>query len=102
MAIQGVLSSDGQSMTIRVEGGFDFTKAKAFRACYANNELPERLQEYVVDLGETHHLDSSALAMLLSMRKFLGVSTSIKISNSRPQIKQILRISRFDEKFKID
>ncbi len=47
-------------------------------------------------------MDSSALGMLLNMRKHLGDTAPIRIANSRPQIKKILTISRFDKKFNID
>jgi anti-anti-sigma factor len=57
----------------------------------------------IIDLRETDYMDSSALGMLLNMKKTLGESvSSITISNCRPQLKKILQISRFDKKFDID
>jgi anti-anti-sigma regulatory factor len=48
-------------------------------------------------------MDSSALGMLLNMKKNLtGKVETIQISNCQPQLKKILQISRFDKKFDID
>ena len=74
---------------------------KEFRDAYSD-ENTGHAQSYVIDLRETEHMDSSALGMLLNMRKHLGDSAPIRIANSRPQIKKILTISRFDKKFNID
>ncbi|ATC93975.1 STAS domain-containing protein [Pseudoalteromonas tunicata] len=101
MSLNKSLSPDGKLFTIQIKGKFDFNLVQAFRTAYSEvgNETPK----VVVDLRETDYMDSSALGMLLNMKKFLGESvTSIQIANCRPQIKKILQISRFDKKFDID
>lgn len=98
MPIESQLSSDGKSLTIGVVGRFDFELVQDFRSAYsAHNNV-----NYIIDMRSTEHMDSSALGMLLNMRKTLGDSVSISIVNCRPQIKKILTISRFDKKFKIE
>ena len=91
----------GEEVVIAISGRFDFTQVKEFRDAYSANES-KSASSYVVDLRETEHMDSSALGMLLNMRKHLGDTAQIRIANSRPQIKKILTISRFDKKFSID
>ena len=91
----------GEELVIAISGRFDFTQVKEFRDAYSADSSTSA-NAYVVDLRETEHMDSSALGMLLNMRKHLGDSASIRIANSRPQIKKILTISRFDKKFNID
>jgi len=92
---------DREEMVIAIKGRFDFTQVKEFRDAYSDT-ASSQCASYVVDLRDTEHMDSSALGMLLNMRKHLGETTPIRITNSRPQIKKILTISRFDKKFDID
>ncbi len=95
------ISPDGMLFTIQIKGKFDFNLVQAFRSAYA--EIGDDTPKVVVDLRETEYMDSSALGMLLNMKKSLGSTVSaIQIANCRPQIKKILQISRFDKKFDID
>ncbi|WP_440053584.1 STAS domain-containing protein [Pseudoalteromonas sp. T1lg65] len=101
MSLSTTASSDGKVLTIQIRGKFDFNLVQSFRQAYA--ELHENTKKVVVDLRDTDYMDSSALGMLLNMKKTLGTSVdSIQISNCRPQLKKILQISRFDKKFEID
>lgn len=98
MPVDSALSSDGKSLTINISGRFDFEIVQEFRNAYAGHEGVD----YIIDLRATEHMDSSALGMLLNMRKNLGDSAKISIINCRPQIKKILTISRFDKKFNLE
>lgn len=98
MPVDSALSSDGKNLTINISGRFDFEIVQEFRNAYA--EHPN--VGYIIDLRATEHMDSSALGMLLNMRKSLGDNASISIINCRPQIKKILTISRFDKKFSLE
>ncbi|MBE0362610.1 hypothetical protein PULV_a0139 [Pseudoalteromonas ulvae UL12] len=101
MSLNKSLSSDGKVFTIQIKGKFDFNLVQAFRSAYA--EIGNETPKVIIDLRETDYMDSSALGMLLNMKKSLGESVSaIQIANCRPQIKKILQISRFDKKFDID
>ena len=98
MSIESVLSPDNKILTISIAGRFDFELVQEFRSTYTNRQSVS----YIIDMRDTEHMDSSALGMLLNMRKTLGEDTKISIINCRPQIKKILTISRFDKKFDID
>lgn len=98
MPVESALSSDGKTLTISISGRFDFEIVQEFRGAYSQHKDVT----YVIDMRGTEHMDSSALGMLLNMRKSLGDSAKISIINSRPQIKKILTISRFDKKFDIE
>lgn len=91
-------TEDGNTLTISITGRFDFEMVQEFRSAYAD----KKAGSYVIDMRGTEHMDSSALGMLLNMRKSLGENADISIINCRPQIKKILTISRFDKKFKIE
>lgn len=98
MPVDSALSSDGKNLTINISGRFDFEIVQEFRNAYADHKNVN----YIIDMRATEHMDSSALGMLLNMRKSLGDSAKISIINCRPQIKKILTISRFDKKFSIE
>ena len=98
MPVESVLSSDNAELTISIVGRFDFELVQEFRAAYTD----KKGIRYTIDMRATEHMDSSALGMLLNMRKTLGEDAKISIVNCRPQIKKILTISRFDKKFSIE
>ena len=98
MPVESALSSDNAELTISIVGRFDFELVQEFRAAYTD----QKSARYTIDMRATEHMDSSALGMLLNMRKTLGQDTKISIVNCRPQIKKILTISRFDKKFSIE
>ena len=101
MSLNKTLSSDGKLFTIEIKGKFDFNLVQSFRSAYS--DVGASTPKVIIDLRETDYMDSSALGMLLNMKKSLGASVScIQITNCRPQIKKILQISRFDKKFDIN
>lgn len=100
MAITSLPSSDGQELTILIQGCFDFGAHQEFRNAYERvNSTPQR---YVVDLKDTTYLDSSALGMLLLLRDHAGGdSAQIRLLNCNPDVRKILAISNFEQLFKI-
>ncbi|MBB1447675.1 STAS domain-containing protein [Pseudoalteromonas sp. SG41-6] len=93
-------SIDGTTLTIQIKGKFDFNLVQSFRQAYA--QINESIIKVVIDLRETEYMDSSALGMLLNMRKTIESQVStIQISNCQPQLRKILQISRFDKKYDI-
>ena len=98
MSLETKLSANNASIRIMIEEKFDFGKVHDFRDAYSN--LPDTVNEIIVDLSDTEYMDSSALGMLLNMQKALnGKVSAFKIANCRPQVAKILKISRFDKKF---
>ena len=92
---------EGTNLTIKVSGRFDFSVHQEFRLAYEG--LTPAPAQYVIDLGETSYLDSSALGMLLLLRDFSGGdSADIQISNCNQDVRKILAISNFEQLFKID
>ncbi len=99
MSVDSKLSSDKRTLTIGIRGRFDFSVVNEFRAAYES--APKGI-DYVIDLRQAEHIDSSALGMLLNMRNHLGGdSVKIEIAHAAPGIRKILEISRFDKKFTI-
>ena len=99
MAINSNL--DGDTLTISVQGRFDFSALEVFKNSYENVEpTPEK---YIVDLEESDYLDSSALGMLLRLREFAGGDDAdVSILNCNPDVKKILVVTKLDEMFKVE
>ena len=101
MSITTDLSADGRSMTINVNGRFDFSTHQDFRAAYEQGPGPEA--RYVLDLGQTEYMDSSALGMLLMLREHAGgPSANVRIANCAEPIRNVLTIANFQQLFSID
>ena len=100
MAIWATESGDGKKLTIKIQGRFDFSAHQEFRDAY--EKLKDDPEGYVVDMGETTYLDSSALGMLLLLRDHAGGDGSeIEIVNCNSDVKKILTISNFEQLFTI-
>ena len=100
MPIQTHRSDDGRTLTIRIEGRFDFSTHQAFRNAYEHES--SEVQHFIVDLSDTTYLDSSALGMLLLLRDFAGGdSARIKLKNCNSDVRRILTISNFEKLFSI-
>lgn len=100
MAISSSASADGKTLTISVEGRFDFGSHQEFRRAYEDRAVVA--EAYIVDLQATSYLDSSALGMLLLLKDFAGGDDAdIKISNCNEDVKKILAISNFEQLFSI-
>jgi anti-anti-sigma factor len=100
MAITSLPSSDGQELTILIQGRFDFGAHQEFRNAY--ERVSNTPQHFTVDLKETTYLDSSALGMLLLLRDHAGGdSADIRLVNCSPDVRKILAISNFEQLFKI-
>ncbi len=101
MTIVGTLSGDGNELTIKVQGRFDFSSLQQFRNAY--EKVSPKPKSFIIDLKESDYLDSSALGMLLALRDYAGGDdSSIRIVGANPDIKKILVITKLDELFKVE
>lgn len=101
MTITSSLSTDGNVLTITIQGRFDFSALQQFRNTY--EKVTPKPKSYVIDLKESDYLDSSALGMLLALRDHAGGDEAdIRILNSNPDVKKILVITKLDELFKVE
>jgi anti-anti-sigma factor len=98
MGISSQLSIDGNEMTLKIDGRFDFSQHQAFRAkLEATNG---QVRNYTVDLGDSEYMDSAALGMLLLLLEKAGGSRErVKLVNPNPTVRKILEIANFDKLF---
>ncbi|WP_404399604.1 STAS domain-containing protein [Idiomarina seosinensis] len=100
MTVAREFSADNKQLIISIKGKFDFSLVQEFRQAYSH--IGDSQPTVIIDLRETEYLDSSALGMLLNMRKALGSSVKgVQLVNARPEVRRILDISRFDKMFVI-
>ncbi|MBM5460612.1 STAS domain-containing protein [Pseudomonas sp. P66] len=99
MAVDTEVSQDGEKLTIKVKGRFDFGKHLEFRNAYEHQRCASSV---VVDLREATYLDSSALGMLLMLRDHVGGDEAdVRVVNTNPDVRKILAIANFDKLFDI-
>lgn len=99
MSIETEIDRNAKHITIAIDGAFGFNLVKEFRNSYS----PYRGFRFTIDLRKVDYIDSAGLGMLLNMQKYLEQSDGmIRITNTLPQIRKILLISRFDKKFSIE
>ncbi|HEB99902.1 MAG TPA: anti-sigma factor antagonist [Thiotrichales bacterium] len=97
MGISSRLSNDGKEVVIDVSGRFDFSLQKEFRDAYRDYDGG---LSYRVDLSNAEYMDSSALGMLLLLRKHAGdVSQRVRLTGANGTVKKILEVANFDKMF---
>ena len=100
MGVKASTSENNQELTISIDGRFDFSAHQEFRDAY--EDIGATVKTYIVDLGATSYLDSSALGMLLLLRDHAGGDSSdVRIANCNPDVRKILTISNFEQLFNI-
>lgn len=98
--VSAVPSEDGQALTIKINGRFDFGCHQAFRDAYEKHS--PRPKQFILDLKDTTYMDSSALGMLLLLRDYAGGdSAGVFLTNISSDLRKILAISNFDKLFDI-
>ena len=86
------------NVTIQLSEHFDYRSIHQFKQCYRHRL--SGVAEVVVDMAFTRYIDSSGIALLLSLYHWLGSPTAIvKITHCRPTMKQILVVARCDNRF---
>lgn len=100
MSITSTYSSDDGTLTITVQGRFDFSSLQTFKNAY--EKVDSKPKAYVIDLKDSEYLDSSALGMMLSLRDYAGGdSANVCVTNCHPDVKKILVITKLDELFQV-
>ncbi len=102
MEITTGFSDDGKILTIYIEGDFNFQLLHEFKDSYSNiNNIADK--KIVIDMRKTLTIDSSALGMLLNMKKELHKKDGdIYIENCNDVVSKILRITNFEKLFNIE
>jgi anti-sigma B factor antagonist len=83
---------DGTTLTVILSGELDAIAAKEL-----NNELAniDDVTELIFDLAGLEYIASTGLRSLFILQKKMNKQGSMKIKNVRPEIKEILELTRF-------
>ena len=101
MPVNAKFSQDDKLLIISIDGKFDFNLLNEFRDSYT--DFPGAAEAFVVDLRNTVTIDSSALGMLLNMKRHLKLPDGkIKIINCNETVSKVLHITSFNKKFAIE
>lgn len=101
MSVESRFTNDNKTLTIFVDGDFNFGLLHPFRATY-NSKEATAAKEIIIDLRKTLTIDSSALGMLLNMQKDLNkTDNEITIINSNDVVRKIFKITNFEKKFTV-
>lgn len=99
MGVTSTSVRDGNEIVIKVSGAFDFSVHEQFRSAYQDYG-PHTI--FTVDLRRTDHLDSSALGMLLLLRKHAGEDRSeVRLINANSTVQRVFEIAQFDRLFSL-
>ena len=89
----------GNTLTIAVQGRFDYHAHKDFRSIYKSlNPIPRKI---FINLRDTDYMDSSALGMLLLLKDHTGPQGIIILTEPTPDVYKILEIVNFNQLFEI-
>ena len=100
MSLETSLINGGKTLQVKLPSTFDIGIHKEFRELHSN--LESTVQDFAIDFVDTQHMDSSALGMLLLLRDELSSgSTNITLINCSANIKELLKLARFDTLFTV-
>ncbi len=101
MTIKTYATPDQKSLTISVNGRFDFGLHKEFLDAYAGAKATGML--FRVNLAGADYMDSSALGMLLLLREHAtSCAGRVVLQHPRPEVKRVLDIARFEALFQVE
>lgn len=99
MTVASTYSEQDKTLKIAISGRFDFTVQQEFREAYCGRDTDV---SYNIDLQNTEYMDSSALGMLLLLRKHAGGEQGkVVVSGANESVRKILDIAKFDKLFTI-
>jgi anti-anti-sigma factor len=87
-------------LTYRIQGRFDFSLHKEFRAAH---EGTSGIRHYILDLTDAVYMDSSALGMMLLLREWAQErGADVRIRTKAPIVRKILAMAHFEKLFPIE
>lgn len=101
MPIRKNVSPDRKTLTLTLDGRFDFSVEREFREAFTQYEESDSL--YRVELSAVSYMDSSALGMLMVLKRHADKRTS-KVILCRPTetVAKVLGIAKFDKLFTVE
>ena len=96
MAVTAAATDGGKTVTLKIDGRFDFSARDEFREAYSSSTA----DRFIVDLSGLDYLDSSALGLLVLLREHGGGdAANVQIINCSTEVRRILMIASFHRLF---
>ena len=84
-----------------MRGTFNFTAQRVFRDAYES--ASESTKHFIVDLEGVEYLDSSALGILVVLRKRAAeTKRSVSLVNCQASVLRLFQVAHLDRVFEID
>lgn len=92
----------GSRAVLNLNGRFDFHSHRDFRSAYESVMEGAEVRDIEINFRQVDYLDSSALGMLLLLRKHAGnTREGVTLTNGSKDVMRVLEIARFDQMFRI-
>jgi HptB-dependent secretion and biofilm anti anti-sigma factor len=102
MTMQIKVNIESNVATIAMDGRFDFSAHREFRAASEEALKAQNTDEINIDMNSVEYLDSSALGMLLLLReKANSANRKLVLSNCKGIVQQVLEVANFSKLFTI-
>ena len=95
------VKDNGETLFIKIDGVFSFELNRQFSDTYRS--APESVERFVIDFSQVEYVDSSALGILLVMKKTgeeHGVN-EFSLINCRQNIADVMLVCHFDDIFNL-
>ncbi|MFT5755589.1 MAG: anti-anti-sigma factor [Alteromonadaceae bacterium] len=101
MTVKKRVSEDLKSVSISIEGRFDFSLHKQFRDAYSSDNTNGT--RFNLDLSKATYMDSSALGMILLLKDHVEkLKGEVVVSNPSESVKKILEIAQIHKLMTIE
>jgi anti-anti-sigma factor len=101
MTVKRMVSEDSKSVSIAIEGRFDFSLHQKFREAYSNDNISGT--KFCLELSKTTYMDSSALGMILLLKDHAEkLSGEILVKSPSESVKKILEIAQIHKLMTIE
>ena len=92
--------TNGDSLTLRVEGRFDTTNAKEFEEIITNSL--DGVKELIMDFESLEYISSAGLRVMLMAIKKMKKQGSMAVTNANEMVKEIFEVTGFSDLVEVE
>ena len=92
--------TNGDSLTLRVEGRVDTTNAKEFEEIITNSL--DGVKKLIMDFESLEYISSAGLRVMLMAIKKMKKQGSMAVTNANEMVKEIFEVTGFSDLVEVD
>lgn len=92
--------TNGDSLTLRVEGRVDTTNAKEFEEIITNSL--DGVKELIMDFESLEYISSAGLRVMLMAIKKMKKQGSMAVTNANEMVKEIFEVTGFSDLVEVE